>query len=209
MYRKKIVAYWDSRACVRALEGIAENGSFGVDGKLTATMFWDEGQEKFADKVNGSSSSFGDRRSERAGGGGRNRDRSLSPRRDQQRDDRRRNDRGRDNNNRRDDNRYNNNNNNNRNDDRRRSDRDSGRNDYGYSSNTNVSSSHNQQQQPALNLMDILSQSKSVMQPPIINPGYGYAPPQQMSFPGQPVPPPQNAANNVSNEESSLKEKSR
>ena len=74
-----------------------------------------------------------------------------------------------------------------RNDDKRR-DRESGKNDYHQA----------QQQQTPLNLMDILSQSKSVsLQPPIINNGFGYNP--QISYPMQVPNQAQVPATNVSN----------
>ena len=207
------MSYWDSRACVRALEGVSENPAYGQNGKLNAVYFWDEGQEKFADKVNASSSHHGgaggmsrDRRPERpdyrSGGRNNTRDRSLSPSGGRSRNNDSHSsgrDRDRDRNNRDFDRRGDRNDRGGRNnnfDDRRR-DRDSDRNGGGYSYQSQNNAGQ-QQQVPTVNLMDFLAQGKaaSVMPPQqgMMNPAYGAYNPA-MGFPGQ--MPAQAPANNV------------
>ncbi len=172
---------------MRAIDAITENPAYGQNGKLNAIMFWDEGQERFADKVNNSGNSRGDRdrNNHRSDQRNRTRERSLSPTGARRRDNGN-NNRDRDRSRERD---RRGGNDRSRNDDRRR-DRDSGVNDY-YPNQPS-----NNMQQPPLNLMDILSQSKATVQPPIINNGFGFN--QPMSFPGQIPNQAQIAPNNVS-----------
>jgi hypothetical protein len=129
-------------------------------------MYWDEGQESFADKIGRGGGGKDDRRggnSKAGSGGGRGgrRDRSRSPqRRDGRRDDRRdRNDR------------------NDRND---RDYRDRGRNDRRDRSrdSSHIPNYGVPPQGPPVNLMDLLSQSK-IAQPATNYPGYSYQQPQQ------------------------------
>ena len=52
--RTKTVSYWDTRAAVRALEGLEENGAF-AESKLRVKLSWDDGFEKFAETAGQSS----------------------------------------------------------------------------------------------------------------------------------------------------------
>ena len=157
------MSFWDSRASGRALDALLSNNSF-LGGQLESELFWDEGHESFADKVKsdhggggggGSRRDAGGMRGGNRGGGGRYRDRSRSP-------DNRRGSDSRDNYRDRD----------NRRNDRDRDDRRGGNRDR-YSRNDNYRAP-TPQGQPA-NLMDILSNSKSILQPtvPQYSSGYG------------------------------------
>lgn len=165
LYSRKIVSFWDSRASGRALDALQADNSFH-GGKLESELFWDEGHESFADKVRPERGSGGDGGGQRRGDsgamrggsnrGGRFRDRSRSP------DNRRGGSDSRDNYRDRDHRRHENN-------DRYggggRDDRRGNR-DSRYSNRNDDYRAPPPQGQPA-NLMEILSNSKSVLQPAV------------------------------------------